>query len=123
MRSICLHDNSSREYDLSDSEKLLLLKYSGVPLEDLNKQNPGLLVFPPEFGMHGDNWEKECLFHFDGGNIATGNVVGFFGIDNLRFQICLRFDQEEDSKKQYFLHYMLQRVFGINLLRDYQLIN
>lgn len=116
MRSICLHDNRSRKYDLSDSEKLLLLKFSGVPLEDLNKQNPGLLVFPREWGLYGDNWERECLFHIDGESIATGNVVGFFGINNLRFQVCSRFDQSKDSKKQYFLHYMLQRVFGINLL-------
>ena len=77
MRSICLHDNRSRKYDLSDSEKLLLLKFSGVPLEDLNKQNPGLLVFPREWGLYGDNWERECLFHIDGESIATGQKAIF----------------------------------------------
>ena len=39
--------------------------------------------------------------------------MGFVGINNTRLRICSRFAKED--KKDYFLHYMLQHVFSINL--------
>lgn len=41
----------------------------------------------------------------------TGNVMGFLGLgDNLKMQITSRFDK---SDKNYFLHYMLQKVCNV----------
>ena len=39
--------------------------------------------------------------------------MGFFRIDDIQIAIYSRFDK---SEKQFFLHYMLQKVLGINIL-------
>ena len=112
-----LQDNDwNGSCDLSSSPEVIekLLPFAGIPLSRLQEQNPGLLVFPDKLGKYGDNWSNEVLFDLRGGRIATGNVVGFFGIGSLQFQIGSRFD-EKDSP-QYFLHYMLSRAFGMNMV-------
>ena len=109
---IFLQDNSlDKERALTEAEQKLLSEHAGVPLSD----HPDLLVFPDKFEKYGDKWDKnDVLFHLNGGRIATGNVVGFFGIGSMQFQIGSRFD--EKGSRQYFFHHMLTRAFGINML-------
>lgn len=47
-------------------------------------------------------------------SIVTGNIVGFVGVNDVQVSIISRFAQDE--KSDYFLHYMLSKVFNINLL-------
>ena len=108
---ISLQDNS--KCPLSDDEANTLSHYAGKGLEELAKENPGLLVFPDHLEKYGDNWEDECLYDLREKRLNTGNVVGFFGVNDVHVQIRSRFDTDE---KQYFFHYMLCRVFGINML-------
>ena len=113
MTMIPLNDNSPYKEELSDKDRQVLLKYAGKELDALTKDNPGLLVFPDCLGEYGDDWNGESLCHFRGNSLWAGNVVGFFGIGDVHVQIRSRFDSDD---KQYFFHYMLCRVFGINML-------
>ncbi|MBO4632281.1 MAG: restriction endonuclease [Lentisphaeria bacterium] len=117
---IFLQDNTPGDEQPPETIKELL-PYAGVSLSKLQEKNPGLLVFPDGLGKYGDNWSDEPLFKLNGGRIATGNVVGFFGIKDIQVQIGSRFDAcpelpQEKSPPQYFLNYMLTRAFGINML-------
>ena len=110
---ISLIDNSSYYGELSDKDCNILFPFAGMELKSLANDNSGLLVFPDCLGQYGDNWENESLYHFRGKSLLAGNVVGFFGINDLQIQIRSRFDSGDN---QYFFHYMLCRVFGINML-------
>lgn len=110
---IRLFDNLPGE-SLPEASLTALLPYTGVSLTSLMDEHPGLLVFPDCLGKFGDNWKDEALYEFYGSSLKAGNVVGFFCVNGEHIQIQSRFDR--DSAKQYFLHYMLGRVFGANLL-------
>ena len=117
---ISVTDNSSTGdvSGLSEEHKHRIREYSGKTLETLQAQHPGLLVFPDCLGVYQDKIENEELFHlsWDGTKLFTGNVVGFFGIGSVHFQILSRFDKNEAGKPQYFLHHMLSRVFCGSML-------
>ena len=100
-----------------------LSRIADVPVKELTAKNPNLLVFPyeidksygrigglPIFEMHG------CAESFSEAEIKTGNLMGFVGIgtDNgaIHLEIASRFSKSEDD---FFLHYMLGKVFCENL--------
>lgn len=106
-----ISDNGSRE--ISDEVAIRLRRFAGIKLEELSKRNPRLLVFPHCLGDNGDDIGKECLFSLGGESLHVGNVVGFWEVDNIHVHVHSRFDTD---KRQYFFHYMLQRVGGVNVL-------
>jgi 5-methylcytosine-specific restriction endonuclease McrBC regulatory subunit McrC len=84
-------------------------------LIDLQKDNDNLLIFPTNFKEYGDDIEKSHIFNiFSDNKLQTHNLMGFVGIDNVQLTIGSRFD--EDKNKQYFLQYMLHKVFAINMV-------
>lgn len=107
-------DNSSVDVSaIADGHLDDLKKLSERPLCELNlEEHPNLLVFPQDFKSHGDNIGKEHIFTIDGNLLKTGNIMGFVGYRNTKVRISSRFAQDD---KDYFLHYMLQKVFAINL--------
>ena len=73
----------------------------------------GLLAFPQSFDEYGDKIADEYIFSVNcEGKLQTGNIMGFIGYKGTEISICSRFAQGEND---YFLHYMLHRVFAINL--------
>lgn len=84
-------------------------------LIDLQIDNPNLLVFPHSFGIYSDKIEKSCIFSMDEEKLTTYNLMGFIGRNSSQLTISSRFAQDDNN--DYFLHYMLQRVFSINLLK------
>jgi 5-methylcytosine-specific restriction endonuclease McrBC regulatory subunit McrC len=111
---IRLTDNTTAPESLSAEALAALIPYAGVSLTRLVQAHPGLLVFPDHLGYHYDNWQDEPLYRLVGGKLKPGNVVGFFSVNGEQIQIRSRFDS--DTSKQYFLHYLLTRVLGINVL-------
>lgn len=107
-------DNSSVDVSaIADGHLDDLKKMSERPLCELDlEEHPNLLVFPQDFKTHGDDIGKERIFTIDGNLLKTGNIMGFVGYRNTRVRISSRFAQDD---KDYFLHYMLQKVFAINL--------
>lgn len=99
------------------------LRIANVPLKELAEKNQNLLVFPyeidksygaiselPIFEMCG------CLENLSEVKIKTGNLMGFFGVGSgggaVQLEISSRFSKSEND---FFLHYMLGKVFCENL--------
>ena len=76
-------------------------------------EESSLLVFPQSLDEYGDKIGTEHIFAINGENqLVTGNIMGFVGCNDTQVSIRSRFAQQEGD---YFLHYMLQKVFAINL--------
>ncbi len=111
--TIITADNSC-EHKLSPQELTALSDFAGISLAELCRKEPNLLIFPHSLGANEDDIGSQTLFDFASGNLKTGNLMGFFCIDGIQISIRSRFDRY--SEKQYFLHYMLQKVLGVNIL-------
>jgi 5-methylcytosine-specific restriction endonuclease McrBC regulatory subunit McrC len=110
-------DNNCGE-KLIDIEILNISDLSSIAnknLIDLQKENPDLLVFPQALGQYRDDVEKSHIFSLDEENLTTYNLMGFVGRNSSQLTISSRF--AKDDNNDYFLHYMLQKVFSINLLK------
>lgn len=110
-----LSDNSSAILPdgLTDIERSVLEEIGNRPLGKLVDAHPELLVFPRCLGDNRDDINRLPVFSFYDQTLETGNVVGFCGKHGVNVHIHSRFDSDG---KQYVLHYMLQKVFGINML-------
>jgi 5-methylcytosine-specific restriction endonuclease McrBC regulatory subunit McrC len=85
-------------------------------LADLKKENPDLLVFPPELGWFHDDIEnkKHRIFSLDGDTLSTHNIMGFIGRNDVHLTITSRF--ASDDRHDFFLHHMLCRVLSLNIV-------
>lgn len=90
-------------------------------LRDLQKENPDILIFPQSLGQYHDDVEKSTIFALQEGNLTTYNLMGFIGRNSSQLTISSRFARDDNN--DYFLHYMLQKVFSINLLKFDQTSN
>lgn len=98
---------------LTGPEKEDLQKLALQTIGDLaQNDNGGLLVFPPNLNEYGDEIGEQHIIQYWNNTLQTGNIMGFVGINNTRLRIHSRFTTGDDD---YFLHYMLQRVFSVNL--------
>lgn len=109
-------DNNGGHFKINDenSHKENLSHIANKSLLNLQESNADLLIFPHSLGVHKDDVEKSTIFSMDDECITTYNLMGFVGCNNSQLTITSRFSNEDD--KDYFLHYMLQKVFAINLL-------
>lgn len=78
----------------------------------VSEDNPNLLVFPVDLSQYGDKIGEECIFTLHDSTLTTANIMGFVGVNESEITIQSRFAK---NNKDYFLHYMLQKVFSINL--------
>ena len=93
---------------LETLKKLAEPTISKLSLED----HPNLLIFPQDLDVYGDKIGDAHIFEVKGEKMVTGNVMGFVGCGNTKVSISSRFAQGNDD---YFLHYMLRKVFAVNL--------
>ena len=107
---IDLKDNNNSK-ELSNEILNLLIPYA-CDVKKLIQRYPGLLIYPQCLGYNNDGIEDSYIYKIDGKTIKTGNLAGFISVNGVNINICSRFDNNE---KQYFLHYLLQKVTGINL--------
>ena len=104
-----------------------LSRIANVPIKELVAKNQNLLVFPYEidksYGRIGELPIFEmcgCAENLSEAKIKTGNLMGFVGVGSgsgaengaVQLEITSRFSK---SKNDFFLHYMLGKVFGENL--------
>ena len=91
-----------------------LQRLSAKPLCELDlDEHPNLLIFPQDFKTHGDDIGSQRIFTVEDTRLVTGNIMGFIGYRDTQVSIRSRFTQNDSH--DYFLHYMLKRVFAINL--------
>ena len=97
-----------------------LLKLSEKPIQEISlEEHPNLLIFPRNFNTYGDKIGKERIFEINGDYMVTGNIMGFVGYNGT--QVCIRSRFAKDGGKDYFLHYMLQKVLCMNVFNlDFQ---
>lgn len=107
-------DNNWEGLLIDDSHHLEnLQKIAEKPIGQLSlDDNPNLLIFPQDLEEYGDKIGKEYVCEIRDGKLFTGNIMGFIGYGDTKLRIHSRFAQNEDD---YFLHYMLQKVFSVNL--------
>ncbi len=90
-----------------------LKKLAGPTISKLSlEDHPNLLIFPQDLDVYGDKIGDAHIFEVKGEKIVTGNIMGFIGCGHTKVSISSRFAQE---KGDYFLHYMLRKVFAVNL--------
>ena len=111
---ITISDNNWEGLTISDEHHLEnLQKIAEKPIGQLSlDDNPNLLIFPQNLEEYGDKIGKQYVCEVKDGKLFTGNIMGFIGYGDTKVRIHSRFAQGEDD---YFLHYMLQKVFAINL--------
>ena len=123
---------------LEDNVQAQILVYEDLQLvgnkslKELCK-NQSLLVFPQCLGEHDDGIEEQFIVQLEGSakindegkivscddvKIKTGNLMGFIGFSGkgchgTKLEIRSRFS--ENKNQDFFLHYMLEKVFKINL--------
>jgi 5-methylcytosine-specific restriction endonuclease McrBC regulatory subunit McrC len=107
-------DNSERHLAETEVCHLETLKKLAEPsITDLcQKEHPNLLIFPQDLDAYGDKIGDAHIFEIKGETIVTGNIMGFIGCGDTKVSITSRFAQDRDD---YFLHYMLRKVFAVNL--------
>ncbi len=109
-------DESNKPFSPSNRSDLELIANTSV--EDLVNKYSDLLVFPLELNQHGDDIGKHYIVGLGSEKATTGNLMGFVGVNETQINICSRFTKKKDN--DYFLHYLLCKVFRINLFNmDY----
>lgn len=88
-----------------------LYEISGKKISDLKNQD-GFLIYCNEDKLK-DDVEKNSIFTISGDKLTTYNIAGFIGTKHIFLTIRSRFAKE--NRDDYFLHYMLQKVFNINI--------
>ena len=110
--------NNRYKHDFATADELEVVKKDieiianktiGTQCED----NPNMLVFPQALGYHSDDIDKGVVVGLSDNKISTNNIMGFIGVNNTQIDIKSRFANADED--DYFLHYMLQKVFSINL--------
>ena len=105
-----LKKDEDETYSLEDLQRIANTKIKDIKLDEY----PNLLVFPRDWNFHHDDVDSSEIFSLSNDNVLkTGNIMGFVGINDTSLTITSRFATDE---KDSFLHYMLQKVFAINVL-------
>lgn len=116
-QTIAINDNCIQGYTLKSSElahKDNLSKLSAKPIGKLTiDEYPNLLVFPLCLNDCKDDISNKFIFTLRDSTIYTNNIMGFVGYNNTRLRIYSRFSGNDG--KDFFMHYLLQKVFAVNL--------
>lgn len=105
---------------ISDEALLDLQQISDVEISSITlEEHPNLLVFPDSWDQYDRDFGKKVICHVaqdeEGHKLYTNSIVGFVGRNGTHLSIHSRFANGGNSKQDYFLHYMLQRVAQISL--------
>ena len=115
--TICIPDNRhgwTEDYSESQWEDLRFIagkKVSALQYAE-GEDGTSLLVFPEKLNKYGDKLGDSLVLDIHGRYIDTGNLMGFIGRRDTLLKIFSRFDNSEND---FFMHYMLERVFAVNL--------
>ncbi|MBD5355603.1 MAG: hypothetical protein HDR88_01150 [Bacteroides sp.] len=120
-----LSDNSTRSSTPDNIEEFLKLQNiaNRKISELLDDQGNNLFIYPHSFQKCDDGTDKQILFSLQttwSGDtckkavLETGNIAGFIGVNGLSVAIHSRFSK--DGEEDFFLHYMLEKVLGINMV-------
>lgn len=107
-------DNDLRGYDLNPQQFEDLSHIANCRIKELkDSNNNDLWLFPSQNKRYDDKIEKETFISIVGNKLTTGNILGFVGYGNTQLTIRSRFTNK--AGHDWFMEYMLQKVFAINI--------
>ena len=114
---ITIQDNNYQGKVCSLHDVADLLSIGNKSIRQLCDENEHLLVFPLSIDDTDDRIGDSTIIDIYAENenfvrIKSGNIMGFVGRKNQQLKIYSRFDNQ---KHDFFLHYMLQKVFSFNM--------
>lgn len=114
---ITIQDNNYQGKVCSLHDTADLLSIGNKPIKQLCDENEHLLVFPLSIDDTDDRIGDSTIVDIyaedeNSIRIKSGNIMGFVGRKNQQMKIYSRFDNQ---KHDFFLHYMLQKVFSFNI--------
>ena len=114
---ITIQDNNYIGKVYSFHEVADLFPIANKPIKQLCEEDEHLLVFPfniedAEDGISDSSIVELYVENEKTVRMKSANIMGFVGRNNQQLKIYSRFD---NGKQDYFLHYMLQRVFSYNV--------
>ena len=114
---ITIQDNNYQGKVCSLHDTTDLLSIGNKPIRQLCYENEHLLVFPLSIDDTDDRIGDSTIVDIyaedeSSVRIKSGNIMGFVGRKNQQMKIYSRFDNQ---KHDFFLHYMLQKVFSFNI--------
>ena len=114
---ITIQDNNYQGKVCSLHDTTDLLSIGNKPIRQLCDENEHLLVFPLSIDDTDDRIGDSTIVDIYAEDeksvrIKSGNIMGFVGRKNQQMKIYSRFDNQ---KHDFFLHYMLQKVFSFNI--------
>lgn len=114
---ITIQDNNYQGKVCSLHDTADLLPIANMPIRQLCDENEHLLVFPLSIDDTDDRIGDSTIVDIyaedeNSIRIKSGNIMGFVGRKNQQMKIYSRFDNQ---KHDFFLHYMLQKVFSFNI--------
>ena len=114
---ITIQDNNYQGKVCSLHDVADLLSIGNKSIRQLCDENEHLLVFPLSIDDTDDRIGDSTIIDIYAENenfvrIKSGNIMCFVGRKNQQMKIYSRFDNQEHD---YFLHYMLQKVFSYNI--------
>ena len=114
---ITIQDNNYQGKVCSLHDTTDLLSIGNKPIRQLCEENENLLVFPLSIDDTDDRIGDSTIVDIyaedeNSIRIKSGNIMGFVGRKNQQMKIYSRFDNQ---KHDFFLHYMLQKVFSFNI--------
>lgn len=123
--SECIPETNGEKPKFTAEHCADLKSFADVSLNELVQKNRELLVFPhcleAKDNTNGKILDSKilevngCEKDLVNVKITTGNLMGFVGARSVQVEITSRFASGE---KDAFLHYMLSKVFGFNLLKQ-----
>lgn len=114
MKELITTDNNCG-FIVDDPEKIEdLLHISNCSLDSLRDlSGHDLWLFPPKGDRYDDKIDNDPIFTISGNTLTTSNIMGFVGYGQTELTIQSRFTKP--GKKDWFMQYMLQKVFSINV--------
>lgn len=111
-------DNNCGSFKVSNEKDLENLgKIANIKISEINPENRGKLLVFPQGWEAGVKSEKNKLFSLSrNGTLTTNNIMGFVGINETELAISSRFANDDKEGRDYFLHYMLQKVLLFNII-------
>lgn len=114
---ITIQDNNYQGKVFSLHDAADLLSVGNKPIRQLCDENEHLLVFPLSIDDTDNRIGDSTIVNIYAEDeksvrIKSGNIMGFVGRNNQQMKIYSRFDNQ---KHDFFLHYMLQKVFSFNI--------
>ncbi len=113
-KSIVTTDNNLGNCILDSETCQAISPIANCKLNQLtDKEKCDLWIFPQKENRFDDKIDDEVLFSLSGARLTTGNIMGFISSNGVDITIRSRFSAKNGN--DWFMQYMLQKVFAINI--------